>query len=108
MRSPAARLGVDELAEAVEETALAVLDPLTRQRVAEAERRQLAHGVRQEGDADAERLHLGHALVHAAGEAALVERQREGQPSDPAADDGDVHEAGSPPVHHDGGDITEA
>ena len=37
-RGPAARLGVDELAEAIEEAAIAVLDPLGRQCLPEAER----------------------------------------------------------------------
>src|SRR4030095_8484767 len=81
----AARLGVDELAEAVEEAALAILYALARQRLAHAERGQLAHGVRQERDADTELSHLGCALVHAARKAALMERERQGEPTDAAA-----------------------
>ena len=91
-REPAARLGVDELTEAVEEAALTVLDALSRQHVAEAERRHLAHGVRQESDADAQLLHLGRALVHTARKAALVEGKREGESPDSAPDDGNVHD----------------
>ena len=98
-REPAARLGVDELAEAVEEAALAVLDALARQRLGEAERGHLAHGMGQQGDADAQLLHLGRALVHPAGDPALVQREREGQPADAAADDGDVHALGRFPRH---------
>jgi hypothetical protein len=90
-RGPPARLGVDELAKAVEEAALAVLDPLARQRLAEPERGQLTHGVGQQRDPDSQLLHLGRALVHSAGDAALVQREREGEPADAAADDRDVH-----------------
>ncbi len=43
----AARLLVDELAETVEEAAFAVLDAGREQRVADAERGELAHGMRQ-------------------------------------------------------------
>src|SRR5215510_10819197 len=73
--APAPRLCMDELAEAVEETALAVLDALTGQSLAEAERTQLAHGVWEKGDADAQLPHLGRALVYAAGETALLESE---------------------------------
>jgi hypothetical protein len=39
-------------AEAVEEAAITVLDTLARQGIAEPERGQLAHGVRNQRDAD--------------------------------------------------------
>ena len=47
--------------------------------------------VGQERDADAQLPHLRRALVHAAGDAALVQGEREGEPADAAADDRDVH-----------------
>ena len=90
-RGPAARLSVDELAEAVEEAAIEVLDPLGRQCLSEAERGQLAHAVGQQRDPHAQLLHLRRALVHAAGDAALVQGEREREPADAAADDRDVH-----------------
>ncbi len=87
----AALLPVNELAEAVVEAALAVLDAGLEQRVAEAERAELAHGMRQQRDADAQFLDLGRALVDAAGDAALRQIERERQPADTAADDGYGH-----------------
>src|SRR6185295_9214550 len=80
-RGPAAWLGVDELAEAVEETALAVLYALARQRLAEAERGQLTHAVGQQRDAHAQLFHLRRALVHATGDATLVQGEREREPA---------------------------
>ena len=50
-----------------------------------------AHAVGQQGDAHAQLSHLGGALVDAAGDAALMQREREGEPADAAADDRDVH-----------------
>ena len=69
----AARLLVDELAEAVEEAALGVLDAGAQQLVAEAERGELAHRMRQQRDADAELLHFRRRLVDAAGNPARVQ-----------------------------------
>jgi hypothetical protein len=60
-RRLAARLAVDQLAEAVEETALGVLDAGAQQFIAEPERGKFAHRMRQQRDADAELLHLGAA-----------------------------------------------
>ena len=45
--------------------------------------------MRQQVDADAERLDLGRGLEDAAGDAGLVQRQREREPADAAADDQD-------------------
>ena len=87
----AARLLVDELAEAVEEAALGVLDAGREQLVAQAERGEFAHAVRQQRDADAELLQLGRRLVDAARDAARMQVERERQPANPAADDCDVH-----------------
>ena len=70
-RMAAARLAVDELAEAVEEHALEILDSLGFDLGLHAQRRQLAHGVRQERDADADVPDLGRRLVDIAGQAAL-------------------------------------
>src|SRR4029434_5902394 len=76
---PPPRLGIDELAKAVEEAAFAVLDALAGQRLAEAERAQLTHRVREQGDADAQLAHLRRALIHATGDAVLLQGKREGE-----------------------------
>jgi hypothetical protein len=47
--------------------------------------------VGQQRDAHAQLLHLRRALVHAAGDAAQVQGEREREPADTAADDHDVH-----------------
>ena len=82
-----ARLLVDELAMAAVEGELARLDGLRRQRLLQAEFAQLAHGMRQQIDADAERQHVGSGLEHARRDAGLVQAERQRQPADAAADD---------------------
>ena len=86
----AALLLVDELAEAVEEAALAVLDAGRQQLVRDTERGEFAHRMRQQRDADAELLHLRRALVDRAGDAAPMQVEREREPGDAAADDRDL------------------
>ena len=68
----AARLLVDELAVAAVEGELARLDGRRRQRVLQAKLAELAHAMRQEVDADAQRLDLGRCLEHAARDAGLM------------------------------------
>src|SRR5207244_2043381 len=87
----AARFAVDQLAEAVEEAALLVLDAERFERLLQAEPRQLTHRVWQQGNADPELLDLGHRLIHPAVEAALPQIEREAEPDDAAADDGNLH-----------------
>ena len=58
-----------------------------RQRVFEPERGKLLGGMRQQIDADADRLDLGRGLEDAAGNAGRVQRQPERQAADAAADD---------------------
>ena len=87
----AARLLVDELAEAVEEAAFGVLDSGAQQFIAEAERGELAHRMRQQRDADAELLQLRRRLVDAARDPARMQIEREREPANPAADDRDGH-----------------
>src|SRR5439155_16707593 len=81
-----ARLLVDELAVPVEEGALLVLDRHLAQALLQAERRQLAHAVGQQRDADAELAYLLRRLVDAARDAALLQREREGEAGDAPAD----------------------
>src|ERR1019366_375862 len=64
--------------------------------VEQAEFDQLAHGVRQHVDADAERLPLGHALEYFGGDADLVQAEPQRQPADAAA--GDKYGHGYAPV----------
>src|SRR4029078_2877394 len=85
----AARLLVDELAEAVVEAQLARLDRQARQGLVAAKLGELAHAVRQEVDAHAQRPDFGRRLENPAGNARLVERQGERQAADPAAADGE-------------------
>ena len=82
-------LGVDELAEAIEERRLARRhrDPL--QRFEHAESMELGGGMRQDVDADAERPDLSRLLVDAAGDAGAVQAEGERQPADAGAEDGD-------------------
>src|SRR5205823_11322245 len=75
-RALAARLLVNELAEAVEEAALGVLDAGAQQLVAQAKRRQLTHRVREQRDADAELPHLRRGFVNAARDLACMQIQR--------------------------------
>jgi hypothetical protein len=66
--------------------------------LAEAERGELAHRVREQRDADSQLTHLRRALVDATGDAVLAQGKREGEPADAAADDRDVHGPRSLPV----------
>ena len=67
-----ALLAIDQLPEPVQEVALAVFDARLEQRVAQAERTEFGHGMRQQRDADAERLDLRRALIDAAGDPPLL------------------------------------
>ncbi len=87
----AARLLVDELPEAVEKHAFLVFDADGFELLLQAQRRQLAHGVRQQCDADAEFLDFRHGFKNLALDAALMQRKRQAQPAYAAADDGNFH-----------------
>ena len=89
----AERLAIDQLAVPGEEGVVLRLAGGRDQLVLEPERAQLLHGVRADIDADAERAHLGRGLEHpdAAGLARRMQRQRQRQPADTAADDDDFH-----------------
>src|SRR6185437_5594053 len=102
-RELAARLLVDELAVAVEERALLVLDRDRLDPRLEAERRELARRMGKERDSDAQLLHLGHRLVHAALEPPLAHREREGEPRDPASDHDRLHRSSKPAMLRDFG-----
>src|SRR5262249_25632709 len=90
-REAAAGLAIDELAEAVEEDALLVLDRHGAKPRFEAQRGELAHSVGQERDAHAQLLHLARGFVDGAGDAALVQREREREAGDAAAHDRHAH-----------------
>ena len=83
------RLGVDELAEAVEEGGLAGRHGEALERLEDAQRAQLGARMRQDIDADAERQDLGGRLVDAAGDAGAVQEQGQRQAADAGADDDD-------------------
>src|SRR6476646_2954020 len=84
-------LAVNQLSEAVEETAVLVFDAGLEQFIAKPERAEFAHRMRQESDADAERLDLRRALVDAAGDSTLLEIECEREPANAAADNRYVH-----------------
>src|SRR5262245_11811151 len=81
----AARLLEDELAEAVVEAQLARLHRHRGELFLQPEFGQLSHAVRQEIDADAERLDVGRSLEDPAWNAGLAERERERQSAHAAA-----------------------
>ena len=63
---------------------------MTLEPVRETQLGQLAHRVRQQVDADAEPLQFRRGLEHAAGDAALVQAEREREAGDAAAEDENV------------------
>jgi hypothetical protein len=89
-RRAAERLLVDELAETVIERRFLRADAARGKRVLKPERRHLLHRMRQEVDADAQRLDLRRRLEDAAGNAAPLQHQAERQPANAAADDENV------------------
>ena len=93
---------IDELAEAVVEAAFAIFDAGLEQFVAEAERAEFAHGMRQQRDADAEFLDLRRTLIDAAGDAALLEVEGKRQSTDAAADNRYIHSAPPAPLPYSG------
>jgi len=64
-------LAIDQLAETIEERTLAGFDAGLEQGITQPERGELAHGMRQERDANAELPDLGCAFIDAAGNAAF-------------------------------------
>src|SRR5262249_53583350 len=90
-REAASLLLVQELAEAVVKPAFLVLDALGDELFVEADLGELAHRMREQGDADAELLQLRRGLVDAAGEPPLVQVEGQGEPGDAGADDRDFH-----------------
>ena len=91
----AERLLIDQLAEAIEEGRIRGRDRNLGQRRFEAECCQLPCGMRQQIDADADRLDFGSGFENAAGNSGLVQRKPERQPADPGANDDDVVHASS-------------
>src|SRR4029077_15953236 len=84
-------LAVNQLSETVEETAVLVFDAGLEQFTGKAERGEFAHRMRQQRDADAERLDLRRALVYAAGDSTLLEIKCEREPANATADNRYVH-----------------
>src|ERR1043165_9515015 len=90
-RRLAARLPVDELAEAAEEAALGGFDAAPQEVVAEAKRREFAHRMRPQRYADAELFEFGRRFIDLGCDSAGVQVQRKRKPANSAADDGDAH-----------------
>src|SRR5260221_3274432 len=89
-REAPARLLVDELAVTAVEGELARLDGRGHQRILQAEFAEFAHAVRQQVDADTQRVDFGRGLKHARRDAGLVQAERQRQAADAGADDEDV------------------
>ena len=86
-RMHAALLAPDLLAEAVDVDQLVRADADRVQRRQQAEGGEFGDGVRQRVDADAERADRVGLLEHDAGDAALVQREGEGEAADAGAGD---------------------
>ncbi|MNC91593.1 hypothetical protein D3C83_78850 [compost metagenome] len=82
-----ARFLEDELPVAVVEAQFLRLDGERGELFLQAELGELAHAVRQKVDAHAQRPDLRRGLENLAADARLVQRQREREPADAAADD---------------------
>ncbi len=65
--------------------------PARMELVAEAERGQFAHRMRQQRDADAEFSYFGSCFIDAARDPARVQVQCERKAANPSADDGNAH-----------------
>jgi hypothetical protein len=89
----AERLAIDELAVASEEGVVLRLAGGRDQCVLEAQRAQLLHRMGADIDADAQRPHLRRRLeqTDCVRRAARLKRESQRQPTDPAADDDNVH-----------------
>jgi NADP-dependent aldehyde dehydrogenase len=88
---PAGRLGVDELAEAVEEGRFAGGDTSRRQLLLEAEPGEDLRRVREDVDADAYGSYPGGGFVDFAVDAGVVQLEGKRQPADACSDDRDFH-----------------
>src|SRR5579875_1587886 len=92
----AARLLVNELAEAIEEAALLVLNPLSQQLLAQPQGRELAHRMGQQGDAHPQLFDFGDTLENPAGDAALMQMQSQAEAGNAATNDRNFHRRRAP------------
>src|SRR5438876_11881450 len=82
-----ARVLDDGLAVAAVVGERARLDGVPGELVGKAELGELAHAMRQEVDADTERMDLGGGLEHTAGDAGLMEAERQAEAANARTDD---------------------
>src|SRR5579864_3652520 len=92
-----ARLPVEQLAKAIEETALHILDRNRPNRFEQPEFVELSGGVGKERDANAELLDLGRGFEHGARNVAPFQIECQGKPGNPAADDRNADALGHRP-----------
>ena len=85
-----ARFALYVLAEVVVKNAFQVLYAGRLDLRLQAQTRQLVHAMRQQSDAHADLLDVGHGFKYVAREAALIQRQGKAQAAYAATDDGDV------------------
>ena len=84
------RLLIDQLAEAIEEGGIGGRDRDVCQSLLKPERGKLFCSMRQQVDADADRLDFGGGFENAAGNFGLVQREPKRQSADAGADDDDL------------------
>src|SRR5216684_3575874 len=89
-RGPAERLGIDQLAEAIEEGRVLGGNRDPRQFRFESERGQFPGGMRKQVDADPDRPDFGRQFKYPAGDSSGVQRKPKGQSADAGPDDNDV------------------
>ena len=89
-RRASQRLLIDQLAETVEKGRVFGRDCDPRQRLLQSERRQFLGCMRQQIDADADRLDFGRRFENPAGNAGRVQRKPESEPANAGSDDDDL------------------
>jgi hypothetical protein len=89
-RGGARRFAEHQLAVGVEEHRLLRAHPDGVERGQQAQLAELARRMRQQVDAHAQGLQFGHRFVDAAGDAGLVQAQRQGEAADPGAQHDDL------------------
>ena len=89
-RRAAQRLLIDQLAETVEKGRVLGRDRDPRQRLLQPERSEFLGCMRQQVDADADRLDFGGGFENPAGNSGRVQRKPEGQPANAGSDDDDL------------------
>ncbi len=89
-RRTSQRLLIDQLAKTIEKSRVFGGDCDPRQRLLQSKRGQFLGRMRQQIDADADRLDFGGGFENPAGNSGGVQRKPESQPADAGSDDDDL------------------